>query len=170
MVQYSFTSTEIRRLVQDGQPRTATSTLTYTAPELWYGGGPFCFTSTEARCLIRDGDMPGGKGRKSEGSRHTPNIAFRHLPPKDVVNQCLEFGLEARPRIPPEQKTGETAVDRRQNNGSIKAVSPSHCPATCALRNCCFNCCAAWAESQRQCPLHCCWRRNNSANGERSPT
>ena len=39
------------------------------------------------------------------------------------------------------KKTGET-VDRRQNNGSVKAVSPRHCPATCALRNCCFNCCA----------------------------
>ena len=33
-------------------------------------------------------------------------------------------------------------VDRRQNNGSLKAVSPRHCPATCALRSCCFNCCA----------------------------
>ena len=52
------------------------------------------------------------------------------------------------------KKTGETVV-RRQNNGSVKAVSPRHCPATCALRNCCFNCCA-WPESQRQCPLHCC--------------
>ena len=39
------------------------------------------------------------------------------------------------------KKTGET-VDRRQNNGSVKAVSPRHCPATCALRNCCSNCCA----------------------------
>ena len=39
------------------------------------------------------------------------------------------------------KKTGET-VDRRQNNGNIKAVSPRHCPATCALRSCCFNCCA----------------------------
>ena len=39
------------------------------------------------------------------------------------------------------KKTGET-VDRRQNNGSVKAVSPRHCPATCALRNWCFNCCA----------------------------
>ena len=29
------------------------------------------------------------------------------------------------------KKTGEI-VDRRQNNGSIKAVSPRHCPATCA--------------------------------------
>ena len=48
------------------------------------------------------------------------------------------------------KKTGET-VDRRQNNESIKAVSPRHCPATSALRICCFNCCA-WAESQRQCP------------------
>ena len=39
------------------------------------------------------------------------------------------------------KKTGET-VDRRQNNGNVKAVSPRHCPATCALRNCCFICCA----------------------------
>ena len=39
------------------------------------------------------------------------------------------------------KKTGET-VDRRQNNGSVKAVSPRHCPATCALCNCSFNCCA----------------------------
>ena len=30
------------------------------------------------------------------------------------------------------KKTGET-VDRRQNNGSVKAVSPRHCPATCAV-------------------------------------
>ena len=36
------------------------------------------------------------------------------------------------------KKTGET-VDRRQNNGSVKAVSPRHCAATSALRNCCFN-------------------------------
>ena len=62
-------------------------------------------------------------------------------------------------------KTGET-VDRRQNNGSVKAVSPRHCPATCALRNCCFNC-RAWTESQGQCPLNCCWRTTRS---ERSPT
>ena len=46
--------------------------------------------------------------------------------------------VKARPRIPPEKKTGET-VDRRQNNGSVKAVSPRHCAATSALRNCCFN-------------------------------
>ena len=23
---------------------------------------------------------------------HTPSIAFRHFPPKEAVNQCLEFG------------------------------------------------------------------------------
>ena len=31
------------------------------------------------------------------------------------------------------KKTGET-VDRRQNNGSVKAVSPRHCPASCRCR------------------------------------
>ena len=31
-------------------------------------------------------------------------------------------------------------MDRRQNNGSVKAVSLRHCPATSALCNCCFNC------------------------------
>ena len=66
------------------------------------------------------------------------------------------------------KKTGET-VDRRQNNGSVKAVSPRHCPATCALRNCCFNCCA-WAESQRQCPLHRCWRTTWTTRSKRRPT
>ena len=44
----------------------------------------------------------GGGGRKSEGS--TADTA----------------------RL---RKTGET-VNRRQNNGSVKAVSPRHCPAT----------------------------------------
>ena len=37
------------------------------------------------------------------------------------------------------KKTGET-VDRRQNNGNVKAVSPRHCAANRAPRNCCFNC------------------------------
>ena len=37
------------------------------------------------------------------------------------------------------KKTGET-VDRRQNNGIVKAVSPRHCPATSAPRSCCFSC------------------------------
>ena len=80
-----------------------------------------CLTSTEARWPIRDGDRV-GRGRESER---------------------LDHGN--RPK-----KTGET-VDRRQNNGSVKAVSPRHCPATCALCNCCFNCCAG--QSLRQCPL-----------------
>ena len=69
-------------------------------------------TSTEARWPIRDGDRV-GRGRESER---------------------LDRGNHPK-------KTGET-VDRRQNNGSVKAVSPRHCPATCALRNCSFNCCA----------------------------
>ena len=72
----------------------------------------WCLTSTEARWPIRDGDRV-GRGRESER---------------------LDRGN--RPK-----KTGET-VDCRQNNGSVKAVSPRHCPATCALRNCSFNCCA----------------------------
>ena len=72
----------------------------------------WCLTSTKARWPIRDGDRV-GRGRESER---------------------LDRGN--RPK-----KTGET-VDRRQNNGSVKAVSPRHCPATCALRNCSFNCCA----------------------------
>ena len=59
--------------------------------------------------------------------------------------------VKARPQILPKKDRR----DRRQNNGSVKAVSPRHCPATSAPRNCCFNCCA-WAESQVQCPLHCC--------------
>ena len=71
-----------------------------------------CLTSTEARWPIRDGDRV-GRGRESER---------------------LDRGN--RPK-----KTGET-VDRRQNNGSVKAVPPRHCPATCALRICSFNCCA----------------------------
>ena len=71
-----------------------------------------CLTSTEARWPIRDGDRV-GRGRESER---------------------LDRGN--RPK-----KTGETA-DRHQNNRSVKAVSPRHCPATCALRSCSFNCCA----------------------------
>ena len=71
-----------------------------------------CLTSTEARWPIRDGDRV-GRGR-----------------------ECERLDRGNRPK-----KTGET-VDRRQNKGSAKAVSPRHCPAICALRNCCFNCCA----------------------------
>ena len=61
-----------------------------------------------------------------------------------------------------EGSTAETARKRPERpwtaaNGSVKAVSPRHCPATCALRNCCLNFCA-WTESQRQCPLHRCSR------------
>ena len=48
--------------------------------------------------------------------------------------------MKARPRIPPEKDRRRDRVDRRQNNGSVKAVFPRHCAATSALRNCCFNC------------------------------
>ena len=132
-VQCCFTSTQIVRTVRDGEPRTSTSSsliclTTYRPPRL-VTLRPListkqntasirayllscCLTSTEARWPIRDGDRV-GRGRESER---------------------LDRGN--RPK-----KTGET-VDRRQNNGSVKAVSPRHCPATCALRNCSFNCCA----------------------------
>ena len=63
-----------------------------------------------------------------------------------------------------ERKTGET-VDRRQNNGSVKAVSPRHCPATSALRNRCY--CRAGQSHKDKCPLHWCWGTTRS---ERSPT
>ena len=44
------------------------------------------------------------------------------------------------------RKNPERAVDRRQYNGSVKAVSPPHCAATSALRSCCFNCRAETSE------------------------
>ena len=59
--------------------------------------------------VIKDGDgvgVGGGGGRKSEGST------------ADTARKRLE-----RPWI------------RRQNNGSVKAVSPRHCAATSAPRN-----------------------------------
>ena len=41
-------------------------------------------------------DIQNALCKASLGSVHTPSIAFRHLPPrKDVVNQCLEFGLSS---------------------------------------------------------------------------
>ena len=58
-----------------------------------------------------------------------------------------------------EGSTADTARKRPERTWTaartmeVLAVSPRHCPATCALRNCCFKCCA-WTESQRQCPLH----------------
>ena len=80
-----------------------------------------CLTSTEVRWPIRDGDRV-GRGRESERLDH---------------RNCLK-------------KTGET-MDRRQNNGSVKVVSPRHCPATCALSNCFFNCCAGQNRQDNVC-------------------
>ena len=50
--------------------------------------------------------------------------------------------------------TRET-VDHHQNNGSVKAVSPHHCAATSCTMQLLFQP-PCWAESQGQCPLHCC--------------
>ena len=96
----------------------------------------FAFTSTEARWLIRDGDNGGGGGGGEGGGRTKEWRLDRGYRPK---------------------KTWET-VDRRQNNGSVKAVSPRHCPATSALRNCCFNCRAGQSHKDNVAPL----LRNNS--------
>ena len=86
--------------------------------------GPFCFTSTEARWLIRDGVGWGAGGLGGWGEGGGPGGGGR--------GGRLDRGY--RPK-----KTGET-VDLRQTNGSVKAVSPRHCPATSALRSYCFNC------------------------------
>ena len=53
------------------------------------------------------------------------------------------------------KKTGET-MDRCQNNGSVKAVSPRHCVATSALRNCCFNrfCFCFWFDDRLYSAIH----------------
>ena len=60
--------------------------------------------------LIRDGNGEKGGGEGEGGER-----------------------VEARQRAPT-RKT-EEAVDRRQNNGSVKPVSPRHCAATSVVRN-----------------------------------
>ena len=101
--------------------------------------GLCCFTSTEARWPIRDGDRV-GKGRESER---------------------LDRGN--RPK-----KTGET-VDRRQDNGSVKAVSPRHCPATCALSNCCFQL-LCWTESLRTMSVALLLMNNLDNSKQRCPT
>ena len=88
--------------------------------------------------LIRNGDGGGGGGGGGRGRGGGGGGDER---------------VKARPRAPT-RKT-EEAVDRRQNNGSVKAVSPRHCAATSVLHNCCFNC-SARAESQGQSPLHRC--------------
>ena len=48
--------------------------------------------------------------------------------------------VKAEPQIPPEKRLERPW--NHQNNGSVKAVSLRYCPATSALHNCCFNCCA----------------------------
>ena len=90
----------------------------------------------------------GFRGRAFSLSRPLPILSpslIGHLASVDVKQHESKVGRgresERLDRGNRPKKTGET-VDRRQNNGSVKAVSPHHCPATCALRNCSFNCCA----------------------------
>ena len=83
-----------------------------------------CFTSTEVRWPIRDGDRV-GRGREIER---------------------LDRGN--RPKRPERPWTATRTME------VLRTVSPRYFPATCALSNCCFNCCAG--QSLRQCPLHRC--------------
>ena len=46
--------------------------------------------------------------------------------------------MKARLQIPLEENRRDSGPPPEQWN--VKAVSPRHCPATCALHNCCFNC------------------------------
>ena len=55
-VQCCFTSTETIRLVRDGEPRTATSTVTRLLSFDVWCSVQCCFTSTETIRLIRDGE------------------------------------------------------------------------------------------------------------------
>ena len=75
----SFTSTETRRLVtEDGQPRTATSTLTQL---LNYDSGRLsCFTSTEAAGLL-------GTGRPPRLSHSSWTICIPHVAARPVALQ-----------------------------------------------------------------------------------
>ena len=68
--------------------------------------------------------------------------------------------LEYRPK-----ETGES-VDRRQNNGSIKAVSPRHCQRLVH----CATAVSTAVFGQSQCQLHCCWRTTRSERSQLSQT
>ena len=61
------------------------------------------------------------------------------------------LGVWARLRAPT-RKT-EEAVNRGQNNGSVKVVSPRHCAATSVLD---ATAVSTAGQSQGQCPLHRC--------------
>ena len=60
-------------------------------------------------------------------------------------------------------------MDRRQNNGSVKAVSPRHCPSDLCAAQLLFQL-LCWTESLRQCPLHRCWRTTWTTRSKRRPT
>ena len=58
-----------------------------------------------------------------------------------------------------EGSTSDTARKRPERPWTAARTMEvlKRCPLAIAQRlvHCCFNCCV-WAESQRQCPLHCC--------------
>ena len=93
----------------------------------------------------------------------------RSLHGKFVLLHCCFTSTEARWLIRDgdkvgrgRQSEGSTAETRRRKRPerpwTAARTAMEGGPLHCALRNCCFNCCA-WTELQRQCPLHCCWRR-----------
>ena len=110
----------------------------HTAPEPSEWVSQFCFTTTEARWLIKYGVRSGGRERKNEGS--TADTARK------------------RPERP--WTTVRTMEVLRQCPLAI-AQRLVHCPVAVS------SAVLAWAESQRQCPLHCCWGITWS---KRSPT
>ena len=119
MVQYIFRPRKPEGSLGRTAQRTATSTLTQL---LNYDSRPLFFFHVALRPRRRDGILGTGTEYEWEG---------------DDRRWRLDRGN--RPK-----KTGET-VDRRQNNGTIVL---RRCPLaiaqrlSCALRICCFNCCA----------------------------
>ena len=101
------------------------------------GLSTFCFTSTEARWLIRDGDGGGGVG----GGRGRKN----------------------------EDSTADTARKRPERPWTAARTMEvlRRCPLALAQRLVHCAIAVSTAESQRQCPLHCC---GGTARSERSST
>ena len=105
--------------------------------EAWgVGMGIILLNVQRNELFIRDGDK-GGRGR---------NSFFPFPPCPNVVNVRSQA---------PTQKT-KNAVDRRQNNTNVKAVSARHCAATSVRTTQSLSQLLCGTESQRQCPYLCC--------------
>ena len=154
MVQSFLASTETRRLVRTdssaGRPRRSTLTqlLNYDRSSARHCSTYSRFLRAKAWCILTQtpSAFPAIAGvNDSQCGFVWFSVALRPqrrvgpIRDGDRVGRGRENERLDRGNRP--KKTGET-VDRCQNNGSVKAVSPRHCPATCALRNCSFNCCA----------------------------